>query len=135
MSFAYDSEAQGGNMLSAMVDFAPSRGNLISPNTAGANLPPEITRVETFHEGGLTYFRLNFFDPNNDVVGFGFEGIRGSGWAPEVHLFTNPSYGRVSPGQLEYPFNQPSGTASDVAAYVFDAAGNRSPGVPIHLLG
>ncbi|MFL5280773.1 MAG: calcium-binding protein [Rhodopila sp.] len=94
-------------------------------------LPPEITRVQTFPEGGLTYFRLNFTDPDNDAVGFGFRTIYGT----EEHTFTSPSYGRVSPGQVEYPFNLLSGSAVDVSAYIFDAARNRSPEVQIHLVG
>ena len=41
--------------------------------------PPAIVKVETFHEGGLTYFRLNYTDPENDAIGFGFQGIKGAG--------------------------------------------------------
>ena len=98
---------------------------------------PQIVRADSFTENGLTYFRLGYTDADNDVIGFGFRGINGSGFALEQHLFTNPSYGIVSPGQVEYPFNLLAGTPqayqTDIAAYVFDAEGYRSPEVAIHL--
>jgi|SRR5271166_796338 len=109
------------------------------------NQYPEITQTSTFQQNGLTYFKLNYSDlnPNATVVGFGFKGINGSGWAPDEQLFTSPSYGIVSSGkasdgtssgQVEYPFNLGSpSTPSYVAAYVFDSVGNSSPEVPIHL--
>jgi hypothetical protein len=105
--------------------------------STGNNEPPQIVRSETFHEGELVYFRLHYTDSDNDAVGFGFRGINGSGWGSEEYFFTHPSYGRVSPGQVEYPFNHLCGTGSayesDVAAYIFDAEGNRSSEVEIHL--
>jgi hypothetical protein len=125
-------EADAAEHLAASYD--PSS---VTPPVGSANALPQITEAAAFQENGLTYFRLNYTDPDNDVVGFGFYGINGAGWAPEQHLFTSPSYGRVSPGQVEYPFNLLGGTPqayqSDVAAYVFDAAGHRSPEVAIHL--
>jgi eukaryotic-like serine/threonine-protein kinase len=94
----------------------------------------------------LAYFRLNYTDPNLDAIGFGFRAklTNGVEWTSGEFLFTNPGdYGRVSPqtatspGTVEYPFNLASGTAlayqTDVTAYIFDAAGNRSPEVAIHL--
>jgi len=100
--------------------------------------PPQIWQAETFHENGLVYIRLHYTDPENDAIGFGFHGIKGSGFAPEEHLFTDPSYGRVSPGQIEYPFNLLSGTPSaydtNIAAYIFDAVGNHSQEVNFLLM-
>jgi len=61
----------------------------------------------------------------------------GAGWAEESHPFSSPSYGRVSPGIIEYPFNHGCGTSreyqSDVQAWIYDTAGRRSPPVIVHL--
>jgi hypothetical protein len=102
-----------------------------------SQLPPEITRVETFREGDLVFFRLFYTDPNNDAVGFGFRGAHGSPWAEETHPFSDPSFGRVSPGIVEYPFNHLCETGpayeSDVEAWIYDSAGLISPSVTVHL--
>lgn len=99
--------------------------------------PPEIVRVETYREGVLVYFRLFFNDPNDDAQGFGFRGINGSGWAEETHPFSDPSYGRVFPGRVEYPFNHDCGTESetesDVEAWIYDSTALRSTSVMVHL--
>jgi hypothetical protein len=95
---------------------------------------PSITATSTFTEGVLAFARVSY---SPDAVGFGFQGINGSGWARETHPFTSPSFGRVSPGQVEYPFNHACGTPeadqSDIEFWVYDAAGRESPHVPIHL--
>jgi len=71
----------------------------------GGQLPPEITRVETFREGDLVFFRLFYTDPNNDAEGFGFVGVNGSGWAEQTLPFSSPAHGRVYPGIIDYPIN------------------------------
>ncbi len=105
--------------------------------TPPTQLPPEIVRVETFREGDMVFFRLFFTDPNDDAEGFGFRGAKGSGWAEETHPLSSPSYGRVSPGQIEYPFNHLCETGpaqeSDVEAWIYDSAGLISPSVTVHL--
>jgi uncharacterized protein YfaP (DUF2135 family) len=94
-------------------------------------------RIDTFREGVLVFFRLYFTDPSNTAVGFGFKGVNGSGWAEENHPFTSPSYGRVFPGRIEYPFNHgcgtPSAYESDVQAWIYDNAGRRITSGTIHL--
>jgi hypothetical protein len=83
---------------------------------------PEVVRSETFREGVLVFFRAYYTDPLNAVNGFGFVGVNGSGWGEETHPFSSPSYGRVYPGRIEYPFNHACSTASefksDVEAWV-----------------
>ena len=78
-----------------------------------------------------------FGRPDNDAEGFGFRGINGSGWAQESHPFSSPSYGRVFPERVEYPFNHGCGTASetesDVAAWIYDSTARRSPPIATHL--
>jgi hypothetical protein len=105
--------------------------------TATTGTSPAIVRVETFRAGVLVYFRLFYADPNNTAEGFGFKGANGSGWAKETHPFSSPSYGRWSPGKIEYPFNhlcgEPGEYASDVEAWIYDSAGQSSQSVTIHL--
>lgn len=95
----------------------------------------KINFVSTYQEGVLVFFRLHFDE--GSAVGFGFRGANGAGWGEESHLFTSPSYGRYSPGQIDYPFNHACGTPdqyeSDVEAWIFDGAGKRSESVIIHL--
>jgi hypothetical protein len=110
----------------------------ISNIALGATIvAPKIVRFETFREGVLVFFRLFFTDPSTTAVGFGFKGTNGSTWAEENHPFTSPSYGRVFPGIVEYPFNhlcgQPGQYESDVEAWIYDNAGRRTPSVTIHL--
>ena len=115
--------------------------------------PPVIVSKETFREGVLVFFRLFFTDPNNNAIGFGFRGTKGSGWAEETHPFSSPSYGRMSGSTpvnvgadrpksisiaIEYPFNLLCGTQSayksDVEAWIYDRTGHSiTPPVPIHL--
>ena len=84
------------------------------------------------------YFDIQYADPGNDAVGFGFEGVNGSGWAEETHPFSSPSYGIVGTGSIAYPFNEACGTAqqytSYVEAWIYDAAGASSTPVVIHLV-
>ncbi len=98
---------------------------------------PDIVRVETFREGDLVFFRLFFTDPNNDAEGFGFRGARGSGWTEVTFPLSSPSYGRVSPGRIEYPFNLACETGpayeSDVEVWIYDSSGLISPSVTVHL--
>ena len=106
--------------------------------TQGQSLrPPRITRVETYREGGLVYLRAFFTDPNGDAKGFGFRGANGSGWAEESHPFSNPSYGRVGPGRVDYPFNLGCGTGrdyeTDIEFWIYDASGLRSESKIHHL--
>lgn len=100
-----------------------------------AAVGPAITGTSTFTQGVLVFARVSY---SSDAVGFGFQGIKGSGWARETHPFTSPSYGRVYPDHhVEYPFNHSCGTPqayqSDIEFWVYDAAGRESPHVPIHL--
>jgi hypothetical protein len=71
---------------------------------------PWIAHVETFVEGVHVFFRLYYTDPS--INGFGFVGADGSGWGEENHPFSSPSYGRVSSGRIDYPFNHLCGTPS-----------------------
>lgn len=88
---------------------------------------PQIGSLSTYVEESLVYLVVPYSDPDGDATGFGFRGIKGSGWAEESHPFSNPSYGRVTPGQVAYPFNHAcgsgSGLQSDVAFWIYDAAG------------
>lgn len=107
-------------------------------------LPPN-KKIETFRDGSLVFFRLFFTDLNNDAIGFGFQGVNGSGWARETHPFLYPSYGRISttnPPRLgsvaiEYPFNlrcgTPSAYDSAVEAWIYDRSGIESKHVTIPL--
>jgi hypothetical protein len=102
-----------------------------------AKEPPEIVHVDTYQEGVMVYFSLTYRDANNDAEGFGFHGARGSGWGEETHPFSSPSYGRTSPGRVDYPFNLGCGTASeyesDVEAWIYDSTGLQSRPVSVHL--
>ena len=98
---------------------------------------PEITDVTTYQQGELVYFKITYADPGNDAQGFGFVGVNGSGWAEENHPFSDPSYGVVGPGTVAYPFNLECGTdqayQSQVQAWIYDTAGDRSEPVTIEL--
>jgi hypothetical protein len=99
--------------------------------------PPEITGTSTYVEGVLVYLSVSFSDSDDNAEGFGFRGAKGSGWGEESHPFSDPSYGRVYPGGVDYPFNHACGTAnqyeSDVEFWIYDADGNRSQSVVVHL--
>ena len=82
----------------------------------------------------MVYFRLTFTDANDDASGFGFSGAR---FATERHSFAAPSYGRVTPGGIDYPFNLACGSPrqyeTDVSAWIYDESGQQSRVVVIHL--
>ena len=96
--------------------------------TVSTALPavPRITSATTYTKGKLVYFDIHYADPGNDAEGFGFVGVKGSGWAEENHPFWSPSYGIVGPHSIAYPFNQGCGTANQFSSYVkawiFDTA-------------
>lgn len=100
--------------------------------------PPQITQSYTYREGNLVYIQLFFTDADIDAVGFGFRGVNGSWVGEESHLFTDPSYGKVSPGEVDYPFNLGCTTSSpdqtDVEAWIYDQEGARSSSVQFHLV-
>jgi hypothetical protein len=104
-------------------------------NNSNKESPPIITKTDTFREGDLEYVKVYFKDPDQDASGFGFTGIYGSPWAQEQHPFTSPSFGTVSPGVVEYPFNLGggAGTPSDIAFWISDSEGQNSAPVAIHL--
>ncbi|MER5471825.1 hypothetical protein [Streptomyces sp. NPDC002685] len=98
---------------------------------------PAITRWETHRKGALVYLGVHYSDPGKNAEGFGFKGVKGSGWAEETHSFSHPSYGRVRNGQVTYPFNHACGTAqqheSDVEFWIYTKSGQRSHPVVAHL--
>ena len=100
-------------------------------------LEPEIISVGTYTQGVFVYFDIHYADPGNNAEGFGFVGVNGSGWAEEDHPFSSPSYGIAGSDSIAYPFNEGCGTGqpydSDVKAWIYDTAGNRSaPVQPIY---
>jgi tetratricopeptide (TPR) repeat protein len=118
----------------------PSSDSLAPPSPVRpdtASLAPKIVRVETFREGVYVFFRLFFTDPNSNAAGFGFKGAKGAGWAEANFPFSSPSYGRVAPGRIDYPFNHGCGTGSeyesDVEAWIYNSTGVRSPSITVHL--
>jgi serine/threonine-protein kinase len=104
-----------------------------TPSTTAAPLRQpqslEITGVSTYREGVLVFLSVSYRDVDADARGFGFRGVNGSGWAEETHLFEAPSFGRVRPGGVDYPFNhgcgQPAAAESDVEFWVYDSGGRR----------
>lgn len=109
----------------------------LRPLRPPADHPPVITGISTYQEDPLVYFSLRFTDVDGDAEGFGFRGVNGAGWAEENIPFTSPSYGRVSPGRVDYPFNHGCGQdneyESDVEAWIYDSEGNRSESIIVHL--
>ncbi len=108
------------------------------PDTSPASPPlPQITGVTTYQQGEQVYFKITYADPGNDAEGFGFVGVNGYGIAEENHPFSDPSYGIVGPGTVAYPFTLECGTAqayqSQVEAWIYDTAGDRSKPVVIDL--
>jgi hypothetical protein len=81
----------------------------VTAGSAGSVPTTSISHVDLYQEGVLVYIRITYTGP---ATGFGFKGIKGSGWAEENHPFASPSYGRVSPGRIDYPFNHACGTAN-----------------------
>jgi eukaryotic-like serine/threonine-protein kinase len=114
----------------------PSRS---TPSTPTPPAVPQITSVQTYTNGVLVYFSIDYDDPSHDAEGFGFVGVDGSGWAEEQHAFSSPSYGIVGPDSIAYPFNLGCGTGSqvsqsDVEAWIYDTEGARSQPVIIQLV-
>lgn len=99
--------------------------------------PPKIDHMETYLDGPLVYLKIFFTDPSRTAEGFGFRGAKGAGWAEENHPFSSPSYGRVGPGWVEYPFNHGCGTGheieTDVEVWIYDSTGKQSEPVDAHL--
>jgi hypothetical protein len=95
-----------------------------------------ISGTGTYREGGLVYARVNFTDPDGRASGFGFEGVGGAGWGRENHPFSDPSFGRISPGQVDYPFNlacdSPEQYESDIRMWIYGDDITTEP-VTIHL--
>jgi hypothetical protein len=118
-----------------------SAAPVIVPTQSGSRVAalraPHITRVETYQEGVLVYFRIYYTDPYHDADGFGFVGVDGTFLSEENHPFSSPSFGLVGPGRIDYPFNLACGTdqedQNDVEAWIYDTAGTRSQPVVIHL--
>lgn len=96
-----------------------------------------ISSTGTYREGGLVYARLNFTDPDGQALGFGFEGAAGAGWGRETHPFSDPSYGRISPGRVDYPFNLDCGSPgqyeSDIRMWIYGDHDLTTAPVTIHL--
>ncbi len=96
-----------------------------------------ITSTGTYREGELVYARVNYVDPNEIARGFAFDGIDNNGWGPESHPFTDPSYGRVSPGRVDYPFNlscgNPDQYESDIRMLIWGDDDIATAPVTIHL--
>ena len=103
------------------------------PGPASGPQAPLIVSTSTYQEGVLVYARTNYTDVNGDAEGFGFR------WRPgtESHPFSSPSYGRVSPGRVDYPFNlacgQPNQYAVDVQMWIYDKGGLKSRPVTVHV--
>ncbi|MFD2091177.1 esterase/lipase family protein [Blastococcus deserti] len=126
------------SMRKTSADATPTPVEQPEPPSGGPVDPaPRIAAVDTYTEGALVYVSLSFTDPDGDAQGFGFRGINGAGWAEENQTFTETSYGRVTPGRIDYPFNHACGTGSpvesDIEAWIYDAAGHRSEPVAVHL--
>lgn len=95
---------------------------------------PVITAVSSYTEGALVYVSVRFTDADGDAEGFGFNW---SGLGEDSYTFANPSYGRVSPGRVDYPFNHRCGQGgeyeSDVEFWISDSGGRRSTSIVAHL--
>src|SRR5664280_2820851 len=108
--------AAGGGHSAANAWFTVTGGQ-----SSGA--APHITGYTTYTQGVMVILSVTY---TGTADGFGFKGINGSGWAEENHPLSSPSYGHVSPGKIEYPFNHACGTSnayqSDVAFWVYTGA-------------
>jgi hypothetical protein len=86
----------------------------------------------------LVYFDIHYADPGHHAAGFGFVGVKGSGWAEETHPFARPAKGIITMGGVAYPFDQECGTAQQSSSYIkvwiYDIAGVRSKPVVVHLV-
>jgi hypothetical protein len=98
---------------------------------------PQIVDTSTSTEGQMVYASVSFTDEDGDAESFGFRGANDSGWGQETHPLSSPSYGRASPGRIDYPFNHACGTEqqyeSDVSFWIIDSEGRKSETVQIHL--
>lgn len=125
-----------GSLPAAYAFGAHHPGKLFKPSMR-VPAPPRITAVLGYTKGALAYFSLHFADPGHDAKGFGFVGIKGSGFAEENHPFSSPSFGIVGHNKIDYPFNIGCGTAQQQQAYVeawlYDKAGVRSQPVVVAL--
>jgi hypothetical protein len=132
-------EGGSGSSFSALASWlAHPATEPIHSTTATTPPVPQITSVGTYTQGVLVYFDIKYANPGNDADGFGFVGVKGSGWAEENHLFSSSSYGIVGKDSFAYPFNEECGTAqqsdSYIEAWINDTAGGRTKPVVIHLV-
>ena len=99
--------------------------------------PPRITGTFTYQQNEMVYFEISYSDPGHHAVGFGFVGVEGSDWPLQYYPFSDPADGIVEQNSISYPLNQGCGTGfeytSNVKAWIYDSAGNRSKPVIIHL--
>ena len=99
--------------------------------------PPRITGTFTYQQNEMVYFEISYSDPGHHAVGFGFVGVEGSDWPLQYYPFSDPANGIVEQNSISYPLNQGCGTGfeytSNVKAWIYDSAGNRSKPVIIHL--
>ncbi|MFF0414669.1 serine/threonine-protein kinase [Kitasatospora sp. NPDC004745] len=112
----------------------PGSGQPTSAQPGSAPGAPVITGWSTYQEGQLVYLSVRYSAP--DATGFGFRGVNGSTLGEEDHDFAHPSYGRVSPGRVDYPYNLLCGTPqhaqTDLDFWIFTAQGQRSM-ITVHL--
>ncbi|MDN5857585.1 MAG: hypothetical protein L0H84_03090, partial [Pseudonocardia sp.] len=101
------------------------------------NHAPVITSVSSYTEGVLVYLSVKYRDEDGDAIGFGHEWLIVANHQPATYTFAHPSYGRVSPGRVDYPFNhacgEPNQYESDVKMWIYDEAGNQSVPIVAHL--
>ncbi|MCH0561618.1 MULTISPECIES: cutinase family protein [unclassified Streptomyces] len=122
---------------------ATAKGGEFLAGLVRRNLLPHIVKTVMYQEGSLIYISVYFTDPRGNAEGFGFKGVKGSGWAEENHTFSDPSYGRVKLGtanstsRIDYPFNHDCGGArqyeSDVEFWITTETGARSQSIVKHL--
>jgi serine/threonine-protein kinase len=128
----------GGSATSASAHPGTSASATVISSPPAKPAVPQITSAGTYTQGVFVYFDIHYANPGDNAEGFGFMGVRGSGWAEENHPFTSPSYGIVGTDSIAYPFNEGCGTAqqydSYVEAWIYDKAGDRSTSVVIHLV-
>ena len=133
-------EGTTGSSFSTLISWLTLTATAKPTRSATSPTPPvpQIASVGTYTRGGLVYFDIHYTDPGHDAEGFGFVGVKGSGWAEENHPFSSPSYGIVGRDSIAYPFNEECGTPdkydSYVEAWINDRAGGRSEPVAIHLV-
>jgi hypothetical protein len=109
-----------------------------SPGESPSPTPaPEITGSAVYREGTWVYFDVQYADPGNDALGFGFMGVNGARWMEATYPFSSPAEGIAGPGSIAYPLDLGCGTArqhaAEVEAWIYDAAGQSSQPVRISL--